>query len=228
MNQEQTIIINKRITRNSLSAQAVNLLRDAIINGQIPQGTKLVERTVAELLGISRAPARDALIELERDGLIVTKSSGRHVIELSKHDIKELLQIRLALETLALELAIQNKSSTLFKNLDLHLAAMKDAIQNNDHAAYVNSDINMHSEIWTSSANQRLEAQLNSMVGPIFMFIKTNAEIFDWKETYHLHVPIVDAIRSGDVVSGRSAIRIHMDSTLTRSLNAYEQQKKST
>src|SRR5207249_8524626 len=70
--------------RNLLKDRAMDLLRDHIVSGRIPAGAKVVERDVAQLLGISRAPVRDALIQLETEGLVVSKPSGRYVIELSE------------------------------------------------------------------------------------------------------------------------------------------------
>ena len=65
-----------RLERNLLKDRAMDLLRDHIVSGRIPAGAKVVERDVAQLLGISRAPVRDALIQLETEGLVVSKPSG--------------------------------------------------------------------------------------------------------------------------------------------------------
>ena len=78
-----------KLDRTSLKNQSTELLRNAIVSGRIPPGTKLVERELADLLGMSRMPARDALMDLEREGLVVSKSNGRYVIELSKEDVQK-------------------------------------------------------------------------------------------------------------------------------------------
>ena len=72
-----------RLDRNSLKEQSTELLRSYIISGRIPPGTKLAERELADLLGVSRMPARDALMDLEREGLVVSRPNGRYVIRIA-------------------------------------------------------------------------------------------------------------------------------------------------
>jgi DNA-binding GntR family transcriptional regulator len=215
-----------KIQRSSLRGQAVSLLRHAITSGRLPPGTKLVEREVAEMLGISRAPARDALMELEKEGLIETLSSGRQVIELSERDIRELMQVRLALETLAAELAVENSCPENCAALQANLEEMHAAIQRHDYASYVASDVDMHQLIWEQSGNRKLQAELNAMIGPIFMFVAANAEYFDWSEVYDLHEDLVADIRASDKNAVRQHIQVHMDSTLQRSLSAFRRRQQ--
>src|SRR5204863_2745680 len=86
-----------RIARESLKDQAWVILRDLIVTGVIAPGQKLTERDVAKLLGVGRMPARDALMKLEEQGLVVTKPDARYVIELSRKDIEDWFEIRQAL-----------------------------------------------------------------------------------------------------------------------------------
>ncbi len=100
-----------KLERTLLKSQVADLLRSQIINGHIPPGTPLVERGLAEALRISRVPVRDALLELEKEGLVVcTATNRRSVIRLSKRDIHELYEVRLQLEVLAVEQAARNTS----------------------------------------------------------------------------------------------------------------------
>lgn len=210
-----------KLERSLLKDQATELLRDCIISGQIPPDTKLVEREVAELLGTSRAPARDALIELEKEGLIVTKSNGRHVIELSERDIRELYQVRLALEKLAVELAIQNASPENRTALLTKLQEMKEAVARNDYSAFTMNDVEMHRLIWVQANNRHLLKALNSMVGPIFMFVARHAKCCDWNETLELHEDLVTCVNSGDVRMVLKSIERHLDNALHRSLRVF-------
>ena len=70
-----------QIDHSSLKEQTTDLLRDLIVSGRIPAGAKITERDVAAMLNISRMPARDALMELERQGLVISKPGGRYVIQ---------------------------------------------------------------------------------------------------------------------------------------------------
>jgi len=209
------------LLRRSLRMQAVALLRQAITSGRVPPGTKLVEREVAEMLGISRAPVRDALLELEKEGLIESRPAGRYVIELSERDIIELMQVRLALETLAAELAVEHTCLDHCVALEAKLCEMNAAIQRQDYSAYVASDVEMHQLIWEQSGNRKLQAELKAMIGPIFMFVSANAEFFDWGEVYDLHDDLVAGIKAGDQQAVRQYIQAHMESTTQRSLAAF-------
>ena len=77
------------LNRESLRSQVASLLREKIISGELASGTKITERDVSELLRTSRMPARDALMELEKEGLLDSRSSGRYVVELGAEDIKQ-------------------------------------------------------------------------------------------------------------------------------------------
>jgi DNA-binding GntR family transcriptional regulator len=218
---DNKVDIQLKLERNSLRVQAKELLRNYIISGQIPPGTKLVERTVAELLGISRAPARDALIELEKEGLIVTKSNGRHVIDPTERDIRELHQVRIVLEKLAVELATQNTSAQNAALLNKTLEKMKHAIAHHDQLAFTESDVEAHWLIWQQAHNKHLLSVLKTMIGPIFMFVARHANHFDWNETLKLHEELVDCINMGDTVHAKQSIERHLDNSLQRALKAF-------
>lgn len=210
------------LERSLLRDQAIDLLRDHIVSGHIPPGTKLVEREVAKLLGISRAPARDALLELEKEGLIVTGPHGRHVIKLTERDVRELYQVRLALESLAVRLAAQNTCSQNQAALAVKLDAMRTAVAQGDRARHVAADVEMHLLVWKQARNGHLWRMLNSMVGPIFMFVANNADGFDWQETLALHQELVGFINSGDAVSAAKSIEQHLERSQQRALRVLQ------
>jgi DNA-binding GntR family transcriptional regulator len=82
-------------------------LREAIIGGAFPAGTPLVERTLAEQLGVSRGPVRNALYTLEGEGLVTTASNGRaFVTGFSNDDLRDLLAVRFELESTAVRWAL--------------------------------------------------------------------------------------------------------------------------
>jgi len=211
-----------RLERSLLKDQVTELLRDYIISGRILPGAKLAEREVSNLLGISRAPVRDALSQLEKEGLVVTKSNGRHVIELNERDIRELFQVRQPLERLAVELATKNTSPENRAALAAKLQEMDDAMAHKDDRAFMRSDVETHRLIWRQSDNRHLQEVLSAMVWPMFMFVAANHDHFDWVETLGLHENLVTSINSGDVQAARKSIERHTDDALEQSLRAYE------
>ncbi|MBZ0304086.1 MAG: GntR family transcriptional regulator [Anaerolineae bacterium] len=217
-----------KLQRLSLKDQAADILRERIISGQIPAGSKLVEREVADLLGISRAPARDALMQLEKEGLVVSKLDARYVIELTERDIRELHAVRLVLERLAVDLATQHTSAHNRSAQVETLHMMEDAIARRDRTAFALADVEGHTLIWEQADNLHLKNTLHSMIGPIFMFMANSAELYDWEETYDLHRNLVECINSGDRSAALASIERHMENSCERSVGVFRVRHEET
>ena len=214
--------INLQLQRNSLKDQITDILRSQIISGKILPGTKIVERDVANWLGVSRAPARDALLELEKEGLIESRPNGRYVIELSRKDIQDLFRVRLALETVAVELAAHNTNR---KNRDeLHdiLREMQEALEKNDRDAFHQCDLDLHRTIWQQAENPHLVKMLNYMLGPIFMFIANPVKEYNIYDSHHYHETLVESINTGDLQAAKESIQRHMEDSLEKRLRQFE------
>ena len=211
-----------RLARALLRDQTTELLREYIVSGRIPPGTRLVEREVGALLGVSRAPVRDALLELEQEGLVVTKTDGRFVIKLTRQDVRELYQVRLVLEGLAVKLAAQNTSPDNRAHLDHALQEMAEAVAKHDRSGHVKADVEMHWLVWEQAGNRHLLRMLSSMIGPVFMFVANNADAYDWQETLGLHEDLVTCINAGDVDAAVASIGRHLDNALHRSLQVFQ------
>lgn len=196
-------------------------LRDRIVDGSIPPGTKLVEREVARALSVSRAPARDALRELEREGLVVARSTGRYVIQLTERDIRSIYQIRRPLEIVAVELAIQKASPESLEVLRNAQLELENTLATRDLTAHINGDLEMHRTIWRASGNQYLLDVLNSMIGPILMLFANNASIYSWDATLQSHRELVRYLLSRDLPHATDSIERHIDDSLSRSLGAF-------
>lgn len=212
-----------RIDRNSLKTQSTELLRSQIISGRIPQGTRLVEQELADLLGISRMPARDALVNLEHEGLVVSKPHGRYVIQLDKRDIEQLFQVRLVLERLAVAQAAQQRSPEADAALQTNLQQMREAVAQNDQDAYAQSDLEAHQIIWQQANNPYLLKMLNSIIGPVFMFIASHTEFqMNWHETLQMHEELADALIAGDGARAMESIEVQLQQSLQLSLRVFE------
>jgi DNA-binding GntR family transcriptional regulator len=222
-----TLFANKanapaRLDRNLLKDQAAEALREMIIKGKISPGTKLIERELAEHLGISRMPVQIALTQLEKEGLVVTCPDGHYVIQLSRQDVSDLYKVRLLLERGAAELAAEHTNSHNAEQLSNMQKALDEAVKRKDSQAYIRIDVEMHRAIWLQANNPHLVKALNSMIGPMFMFIANSADHFDWNETLHLHQDLVNSINSGNPVLAGESITRHLDNALHRSMRAFE------
>jgi|HigsolmetaAR202D_1030399.scaffolds.fasta_scaffold00538_24 Transcriptional regulators len=210
------------IKRTLLKVQIVELLRSRIIFGQIPPGTPLVERELAEMLHCSRLPVREALQELEKEGLVTsTNGNRRYVIELTAKDIVELYEVRLRLELLAVELAARNTNPEHQAQLNQALAAMEEAYRSHDDSAFPRADVNLHLAIWQQAGNSHLNKLLQSMAGQLFMFAAKHSQIFAWEEVVDLHRDLIEHINAGDVANACKSIERHTQNSLERALKAF-------
>ncbi len=212
-----------KLERTLLGDQIVDLLRESIISGQLKPGTPLVERELARQLGVSRIPVRDALMQLEAEGLVVDKPNGRCVIKLTERDIQELYQVRLVLEKLAVRLATERISEEGKTVLCAKAQEMQAAIANNDRRTYRRNDVETHRLIWEMSGNSHLVRALQAMVGPIFMLVSRHADYFDWSETRSLHEDLIRCICAGDVDGAEASIERHIENARQRSLKLFAQ-----
>ena len=209
-----------KLERNLLKQRATDVLREHLINGRIHPGSKLIERELAEVLGVSRMPVHDALVQLEKEGLIVNQAGARTVIELGERDIRELYEVRLTLERLAVELAARAATERDVETLTASMEAMRSAAERHDSPAYIEQDVAMHRLIWQQCGNRALRRTLEGMIGPVFMFVAINAHHFDWGEALRLHEELVRCIAARDAASAGTSIERHLDAALQRSLEA--------
>src|SRR3712207_4131206 len=109
--------------KRSLSEDVADRLRDAIFRGSYKPGEPLREEQLAAMLDVSRGPVREALVQLEREGLvIVRRHRGATVARLSRADLEEVYSLRLALERLAMQRAVHNATERDFATLEVVLA----------------------------------------------------------------------------------------------------------
>lgn len=214
------------LQRLSLKDQAVATLRAYIISGEIAPGTQLVERDIAELLDISRGPTREALLDLENQGLVANTRNRRHVIEPSEDELSNMFEVRTPLERRAAERAAENTNPTNAAALVARLSLMEDAVAERDRSAFVVADLSLHQEIWRQSGNEYLEKVLNAMSGPIFMAIVNGSfQGFDWNQTIELHRNLVESINSGDVTEAGGVATSNMEDATERNRKVSEQQE---
>jgi DNA-binding GntR family transcriptional regulator len=129
-----------KVEHRLLREQAAEALREHISSGRVPEGTRLTEREVAHLLGISQMTAHEALIILEAEGLVVSRSDGRYVIELAEKDVRDIHELRWTLELPAAERAAANISDENRQVLNDRLVEMEAALDSRDSAACTRCD----------------------------------------------------------------------------------------
>ena len=140
-----------------LSHDIYDSIRDAILDGRLEPGERIVETAIAEQMGVSRAPLREALRQLERDGLLdVETHRETRVVSLGLDDIKELHLIRTVLETLAYQYAAQRLSNKDMAPFEILVENMEKAAQAGDANLLGQYDYEFHELLCKSSGWPRL------------------------------------------------------------------------
>ncbi len=146
-----------RIEARTVQGTVVDLVRDAIISGVIEPGEKLTESTIARQMAVSRAPLREALRELEQEGLILRiPNRGCVVVSLNEHDIVEIFSLRSMLECMAIRSAIPNLTPDDFETLQTIIDASRQAIQMLDIDELTRLDMQFHEHITNRACHGRL------------------------------------------------------------------------
>jgi len=210
------------VERSLLKDRAADTLRDYISSGRIPEGTKLTERDVSELLGISRSPARDALMILETEGLVVSRPSGRFVIELTEKDVRDIHLLRWTLERLAAELAASNVTEA---NRDELYAALRDmeAAVDGDAYDWARCDTALHRAIWRLADNKYLLKVLDSVFGAIVVLAE-RSKMYGTRNiegAIAQHRGLVDLIVAGDSEEAGQAMEAHLKRSLASTLKTF-------
>ncbi|MBI1277477.1 MAG: GntR family transcriptional regulator [Anaerolineaceae bacterium] len=187
----------------NLREQVVQEIRTAIIEGRIKPNDHITEAVLTEQLGVSRTPVREALILLEREGLVVAAPNrGCFVKAFTVRDVSEIFTMRTMLENFAGELIIQDLDETDFQYLRVSIAQQKLAIESNDFKKVRSIDMAFHQYLVTKSNHDLLIRNWSAIVAQIAAVLYLRAEaIHDYDESQSIkdHMSIVDAYEKRDV-----------------------------
>jgi DNA-binding GntR family transcriptional regulator len=168
------------LERKNLALDVAARLRESIVDGTLPPGTRLLEVEAARQLGVSRGPLREALRILEAEGLIISEPGhGSHVTQISERDIREIYSLRRILEEEAFRLAAQRATEAQLQQLDEILEAMFDAAGRGDPDTVLDLDLDFHKQVWRMSGHSRLEAYLNEVAAQARIYIAVQTSLYD-------------------------------------------------
>ncbi len=211
----QTKHVETPIERQKLSEQAREAIRARIISGEFPMGGKLPEAELVRLLGMSKSPIREALLQLEREGLIeLSPSRTTRVFSMTPDEVAELGELRQMLEREALRLACARNPATLARKLHAILARMQDALSRSDTDAYKALDYDFHGEIFAHCGNGYIETHarmLSFRVQALRNRLSLDAALND--TSLKDHAAICDAVEKGDVERALAVLASHIADT---------------
>lgn len=179
-----------------LRRQVLDGLRQAIIDGRLVPGARLTERELTEMMGVSRTVVREALRQLESEGLIaIIPNKGPVVRELSLAEAKDLYNIRAVLEGLAARLFVENAGDAQLKQLAQALEAVAAAYERGDARKVLETKNRFYDVLFAGAGSETLSSMLNTL----------HARIWRWRALGLSH-PQRSAQRSKESVKGLRAV----------------------
>ncbi len=152
-----------------LGEKVFEALREAIITQVLPPSERLMEVQLAEEMGVSRTPVREAIRKLEKEGFVnIMPRKGAYVASISLEDIRELYEIRGALEALAGSLAAERATDEELEKMEKFLLKEHSHVDSNNILATVDTDMSLHSLIYQAARNDRLINILNNLRGQLY------------------------------------------------------------
>lgn len=192
--------------RVSLAEQAYAKIRHRIVENEYPIGYQALEMDLAQEFGMSRTPVREALVQLEKEGLVeIIPRHGMRVLPISVQDMLEIFQILTYLEALAVDLILEMAPAPeVFDPMEAAVEAMAKAIEEDDLEAWSLADYSFHSELLDLAGNRRL----TETVASFWDQIKRTKRVAIFRRSKprrstENHRRLIDAMRRGEAKKAR-------------------------
>lgn len=202
-------------------------IRQAITVGIFKPGERLMEIQLAEEMGVSRTPVREAIRKLELEGFVVMiPRRGTYVADISIKDISEVYEIRTALEILAAGLAAERISDEELKEMQRLLLEIDKYMEEDNLEKIVETDIAFHDVLYQASRNERLGNIISNLREQITT-LRGRSMHYPGRlgDTLQEHKLIVESIAKRDVEQAQEAARQHMENAEHTLLKAIEEDR---
>ena len=204
-----------------------NTLRQAILRGEMEPGERLMEIQLADKLGVSRTPIREAIRKLELEGLVIMiPRKGAEVAHITEKDMRDVLEVRAALEELAATLACRNVTPERIEELKMANKRFEAAIISKDVVAIVDADVNFHDIIYAMTDNQRLIQIINNLREQMYRYRLEYIKDADKRQILMVeHEHILKALTLRHIQEAKMAVREHIDNqeiTILKNLKEQE------
>lgn len=190
-----------------------NTLRKAILTGQLKPGERLMEVHLANQLGVSRTPIREAIRKLELEGLVIMiPRRGAEVARITEKSLKDVLEVRRALDALSVELACDRITEEDTERLLTACHEFEQAAKGKDAAVIAKADVALHDIIVEATGNQRLMQMVNNLSEQMYRY----RFVYIKEESRHdnliaEHREIYESIARRDKVRAAKAAKLHID-----------------
>jgi len=199
------------LNRTVLRAQIKEILLKRILNGEYLPGSRLVEMQIAQEFGISQAPVRESLRELEVLGFVESEPyHGTRVRAITKAELTEIYPVRAALEEVAARTAAKHLAGGV-EALEAELAAMYAAAEKGDLDEQVQHDVEFHRLIVEASGNRVLQDVWKSLRIEARTLISALKTDLGGHEIAEMHRPVLEALAEGDAEKAGLLLRKHVE-----------------
>jgi DNA-binding GntR family transcriptional regulator len=213
----------KPVKNRALSDDVFETLRDAIFSGRLKPGDPLRELRVAKELSVSQATVRDALVKLERFGLVVRVPNKETIVTRhSSREIRERVAIRATLEEMAFLEAARALTDEDYTALEGKLRRVSDSFMRKEYFDAAQFDLDFHRFIWRRSGNETLAEMLDYLTTPLFAFISILRSVGaeELKDVVAPHEDLLAALRSKNASRISRAVREHIIGSYSGFLNS--------
>lgn len=211
-----------------------NTLRQAILKGELKPGERLMEIALAERLGVSRTPIREAMRKLELEGLVVMiPRRGAQVANITEKDLNDVLEVRIALENMAIEKACKRMTEEELDKLWRAAREFEHTMAEGNLVRLAEADVAFHEIIYQASDNCRLIQVLNNLREQIYRY---RVEYLKEEETRNVlvkeHEELYNAVKARDVERAQEISFEHIENQRKAIIetikveNAAKQEKK--
>lgn len=189
-----------------------NTIREAIIVGELKPGERLMEVQLAEKMGVSRTPVREAIRKLELEGLVeMLPRKGAHVADLSVKDIMNVLEVRSTLDGLASTLSAERITDEELKELRHVQQQFANYVEKDNLQGIIKKDVEFHDIIYRSSRNDKLMQIINNLREQAQRFrVVYLKDYSNPKDINEEHAEIIEAIAARNVVAAQQAAQKHI------------------
>ncbi len=207
---------NNQLKSKSIRQEVVQIIRRKILRGELLPGDRIIEAEIAAQLEISRGPVREAVRQLEQEGLVTYNlHKGCSVTTLSADDAWEIYMLRAHLESLSIQMCKGNLGLAALEEMEKAAMSMENAGAEDDLAELVELDHIFHSQICKAGGKKRLYqlwSSLNSTSFAIFLTVH-NANVTPLQSLQDKHMDLFKILSKGDVEESCRSITDHYLST---------------
>jgi len=191
-----------------LRDQVYDAIRDELRTGSLEPGTRLNELALAEMLGVSRTPIREALFQLARDGLLQERARGYALPDFDETDLQEILELRLLLEPAIAAAAAQAATPAQVGAMAHWLAEEQRAVADEEPDAFIAANIGFREAVFAACPNRRL-AECASRFNDQIQWLRrrTLREAANRRTTVASHRQVLSAIEAGNADAAETAYR---------------------